>query len=104
MIRTACFKILGLAACALLLAGMAAAQIPDDVYFVSYYSGANATDGTDGKVRIDNPGVDNGSNLCADIYVFDANQEQIECCGCTLTPDDLRTISVNGNLLHNTAN
>jgi hypothetical protein len=25
--------------------------------------------------------------LCADIYVFDANQEMSECCGCAVTAD-----------------
>jgi hypothetical protein len=75
------------------------AQIPDDTYFVTYFSNAQGT--TDATVRIDNPGVDSAKNLCADIYVFDAVEEQVECCGCLLTADDLRTFSVNNNLTHN---
>ncbi len=33
-------------------------------------------------VRITNPGI-SGRKLCADIFVFDANQELSECCSCT---------------------
>jgi len=51
------------------------AQIPDDVYFVSYFSNARGT--LDATVRIDNPGVDAGKNLCAYIYVFDSVEEQV---------------------------
>ena len=97
-------KLFCLVACAVFLAGMAWAQIPDDVYFVSYYSGANANNGQDAVVRIDNPGVANGATICADIYVFDADEEMLDCCGCTVSPDDLRLLSVNRNLTAHAAN
>ena len=96
MSRTWIYTLAVLAIATVLCAGTAMAQIPDDVYFVNYYS--NAHGALDQLVRIDNPGVDAGKNLCADIYVFDAVEEQVECCGCPLTPDDLRTISVNSGL------
>jgi hypothetical protein len=35
-----------------------------------------------------------GGNICADIYVFDPNQELEECCSCQLTPDGLRTLVI----------
>ncbi len=35
------------------------------------------------------------------IYVFEPDEEMAECCGRTLTPDDLRTLSVNTNLTAN---
>jgi hypothetical protein len=98
MSRTWIYMLAVLAIATVLCAGTAMAQIPDDVYFVNYFSNASHNGGLDASVRIDNPGVDNGKNLCADIYVFDAVEEQVECCGCPLTPDDLRTISVNNGL------
>jgi hypothetical protein len=41
--------------------------------------------------------------LCAMIYVFDADQEMGECCGCPITPNELQTYSVEDNLLSNWA-
>lgn len=96
MSRTWIFSLAVLAIATVLCAGSAMAQIPDDTYFVTYYSNAQGTQ--DATVRIDNPGVDSAKNLCADIYVFNADEEQVECCGCLLTADDLRTISVNKGL------
>jgi len=102
MSRTWICTLAVLAIATVLCAGTAMAQIPDDVYFVSYFSNAQGT--FDATVRIDNPGADAGKNLCADIYVFDNTEEQLECCGCPLTPDDLRTISVNTGLTDNPSN
>jgi len=93
MSRTLIFSLAVLAIATVLCAGSAMAQIPDDTYFVTYFSNAQGT--PDATVRIDNPGVDSAKNLCADIYVFDAVEEQVECCGCLLTPNDLRSLSVN---------
>ncbi len=38
--------------------------------------------------------------VCADIYVFDANQEMLECCSCPITANGLKTLSVANNLLN----
>jgi len=102
MSRTWIFSLAVLAIATVLCAGSAMAQLPDDTYFVTYYSNAQST--PDATVRIDNPGADAGLNVCADIYVFDNTEEQLECCGCLLTPDGLRTLSVNRNLTANPAN
>jgi hypothetical protein len=75
-------------------AGVASAQ---DVYKVNYFSNNNLADAT---VRIDNPGLTYG-NLCAMIYVFDADQQLSECCGCVETHNGLRTLSVRSNLTSN---
>jgi hypothetical protein len=99
MSRTWIYTLAVLAIATVLCAGTAMAQIPDDVYFVNYFS--NARGETDATVRIDNPGADAGKNLCAYIYVFDTVEEQVECCGCLVTPDGLRTISVNNGLTDN---
>ncbi len=45
------------------------------------------------QVRLTNVGT-SGGNICADIYVFDPNQELQECCSCQLTPDGLRTLGI----------
>src|SRR5690349_10292942 len=91
------------AACVLALAlmswgGMAAQTL--DVYLVTYYDN-NYLHGTlDSTIRVLNPGLtgspispDQGT-LCANIYVFDATQEMVECCSCPVTANGLLTISV----------
>jgi hypothetical protein len=39
-----------------------------------------------------------GGTLCAMIYVFDARQEMTECCGCSISSDGIRTLSVQNDL------
>jgi hypothetical protein len=97
------YSMLALLSAMVLCVGTAWAQLPDDVYFVNYYVGAHKANNADGRVRIDNPGANNGSDLCADIYVFDNREEMLECCGCNLTSDDLRVLSINNNLTNNAA-
>ncbi len=76
--------------------GVASAQ---DVYKLNYFSN-NAVPAPDATVRIDNPGLTYG-NVCAMIYVFDADQQLTECCGCVETHNGLRTISVTRDLTSN---
>jgi hypothetical protein len=76
--------------------GIAMAQ---DVYKLNYFSN-NAAPAPDATVRIDNPGLTYG-NLCAMIYVFDADQQLSECCGCVETHNGLRTLSVRRDLTSN---
>ena len=77
-------------------AGVASAQ---DVYKVNYFSN-NAAPAPDATVRISNPGLTYG-NLCAMIYVFDADQQLSECCGCVQTHNNLSTYSVRFQLTAN---
>ena len=67
---------------------------------LSYFSNAHTSGVADATVRLTNPGV-TGGNLCAEIYVFDQSQQLSECCGCLVSPDGLRTLSVNGDLTSN---
>ena len=76
--------------------GVASAQ---DVFKVNYFSN-NYSPAPDATVRIDNPGLTYG-NLCAMIYVFDADQQLSECCGCVETHNGLRTLSVRRDLTDN---
>jgi hypothetical protein len=70
------------------------------VLAVSYFSNAHTSGVADATVRVTNPGV-TGGNLCAEIYVFDQDQQLSECCGCLVSPDGLRTLSVNTDLTGN---
>jgi hypothetical protein len=82
-------------------AGIASAQ---DVYKVNYFDFNSPTLAgfpvPDATVRIDNPGLTYG-NLCAMIYVFAADQQLAECCGCVETHNGLRRLSVRTNLTSN---
>jgi len=71
-----------------------------DLLKVDYFVNANTTGVQDETVQITNPGSPTG-NLCAQIYVFDPYQELSECCACLVTPDGLRTLSVNKDLTSN---
>ena len=93
-------RILPLFVVALLVLGLSAGTaMAQDVFKVNYFSN-NAAPAPDATVRIDNPGLTYG-NLCAMIYVFDADQQLSECCGCIETHNGLRTLSVRSNLTSN---
>jgi len=71
----------------------------------SGYGGHNSSGGVgDGLLRIVNTNdlvpFQNGT-LCAMIYVFDDVEEMQACCGCPVTPDGLRTMSVINNVTKN---
>jgi hypothetical protein len=57
------------------------------------------------QVQVINPGSTGGTSpsgdLCANVYVFSHNQQMLECCSCKVTPDGLRTFSVNTDLTIN---
>ena len=94
-----------LAMCALALAicaGSAWAQTtpPADTLKVDYFANANTAGAPDGTLRITNPGT-SGGNLCAAVFVFDVYQEMSECCSCFVSPDGLRTLSVDTDLTSN---
>jgi len=71
---------------------------PGDAFQVRYASNLNIGDSV---VEVTNAGS-SGGNICENIYVFDVDQEMVECCSCLSTPDGLRTFSVNNNLISNT--
>jgi len=75
-----------------------------DLYGLNYFANANTTGAPDAAVRIANPGAasneaagENG-DLCAMIYVFSSDQQMSECCGCPVTTNGLRTLSLNKDL------
>jgi len=76
--------------------------LSQDVYQIGY--AANLLAG-DSVVNITNAGArggfDPGGGICANVYVFDANQEMIDCCSCYVSPNDLRSLSANQDLVSN---
>ena len=97
------FLSLGLVLVGLVLAG-AGVGSAQDVYKINYFDiNAPVLGGLpvpDATVRISNPGLTYG-NLCAMIYVFAADQQLAECCGCVETHNGLRRLSVRTNLTAN---
>lgn len=100
MSRTRMAVLCTLVASLALFVGTASAQ---SNYTVDYFANANTTGAPDATTRIINPGSSTvgAGDLCADIYVFDANEELSECCSCLTTPDGLLTLSVNTDLTAN---
>jgi hypothetical protein len=101
--------LVGLAGTGMAWAQAAATPVP--TLIVDYYAGAgNRVFPTPfaGTLRLDNPGSTGGTSpngdLWALIYVFDADQQEVECCACKLTPDGLRTLDVNNDLTSNPNN
>lgn len=96
-------KFLGLLVAVLLVVvGSALAQTtpPPDVFMVNYFAG-NTAENPDATVRITHPGTSSSYTLCALVYVFHPDQQMAECCGCALTPNGLRTLSVARDLTSN---
>ena len=92
------FGILALVPCLALAQG---------TYYVDYYSN-NLGHGFDQAIRIINVGTlgtpltSPSGDICANVYVFDANQEMLACCAARLTPNELATAFVNAQLTGNT--
>jgi uncharacterized protein YjdB len=69
---------------------------------LQYFSLINAqASGYDSTIQLVNPGLTTGT-LCAMVYVFDQNQELNECCGCSISNDGVRTLSLINDLTSNT--
>jgi hypothetical protein len=79
-----------------------------DPFHAAYFGNANSPVIPDAQVNIVNPGSLAGyskndghgpyGDLCANIYVFDSDQQLTECCSCEITPNGLLQLSVNNNL------
>jgi hypothetical protein len=77
------------------------------IYMTTYFSNANTPGAPDATAHLWNPGASPNTaltdslDLCALIYVFDANQQMSECCGCFVSANGLLTLSVNKDLTSN---
>ncbi|MFZ0890050.1 MAG: hypothetical protein WA005_16515 [Candidatus Binataceae bacterium] len=111
-------KIGWVAAAVLLLVPVVSSPALADHFYTTYYDVASSVKKTgagygglgasggagDSLVRIVNPTHSDTVQLgtiCAMLYVFDDNEEMQACCGCPVTPDGLRTISVINQLTTN---
>jgi uncharacterized protein YjdB len=65
----------------------------------TYFDQTNAV-GVDGTLRISNSGSA-AENLCAMVYVFAADQQLSECCGCRVSTNGLLTLSLDNDLTSN---
>jgi len=89
------------------IAAMAQSDPVSDVYQVNYFNNRNNATGFDQVVDIINPGVQGSpmsskeGALCANLYVFAADQQMSECCSFPITADGLLTLSVNNGLTGN---
>jgi hypothetical protein len=76
-------------------------------YYVDYYSN-NVDHGFDQLIRIINVGTlgtpltSPVGDICANVYVFDANQEMLACCAKRITPNGLASAAVHRQLTNNT--
>jgi hypothetical protein len=90
-----------------LMSGMALAQDPS--YYVDYFSNNQGPvpGAPDQVIRIINVGLTGTplaspvGDICANIYVFDNNQEMAACCSCRLTPNELASASIGTQLTNN---
>ncbi len=65
----------------------------------TYFDQANVP-GVDGTLRVSNAGGA-AENLCAMVYVFSADQQLSECCGCRVSKNGLLTLSLTSDLTSN---
>src|ERR1700688_2126143 len=78
----------------------------DGNYQMGYAANLNIGDSV---VNISNDGHQGGffshkftGSLCANVYVFDAAEEEIACCYCLVTPNGLNSLSAKSDLISNT--
>jgi hypothetical protein len=72
--------------------------IVEPLISTSYFT--NNSDGVDSSLRITNPG-DDEQKLCAMVYVFDQGHQMAECCGCLISWNGLRTLSLKKDVADN---
>ena len=75
---------------------------PDCTYQVNYAANLNIGDSF---VNLTNfgtlSGADPSGNICVNVYVFDPAEEPVSCCACPVTPNGLRSLSVQRDLISN---
>ena len=84
-----------------ILTAVAFAQNPiasDSPFQVRYSS--NLAIG-DSVINMTNTGA-TGGNICANVYAFSPDEQEVSCCSCVITPDGLESLSVNRDLISNT--
>jgi hypothetical protein len=77
-------------------------------YMIDYFSNNPGPGGAaDQQIRLVNfgaagtPLTSPTGDVCANVYVFDANQEMVACCSCRITPNGVIALSVANGLTNN---
>jgi hypothetical protein len=95
-----------------LVAVLIMAAIPStsqtSAYMIDYFSNNPGPGGAaDQQIRLVNfaaqgtPLTSPVGDVCANVYVFDANQELVACCSCRVTPNGLLSLSLANGLTNN---
>ena len=94
------------------------ASMPTDVFQITYASNLNVGDSyinftnsgattnsnncpDDGTFCGNVAGMGTSQNLCINLYTFDPQEELIDCCTCSVTPNGLVSLSVIKSLISN---
>jgi hypothetical protein len=77
---------------------ISALPLSSDAFQLRYASNLNIGDSV---VNISNAGTQ-GGNICANVYVFDPEEEMVACCSCVVTPNALVSLSARNDLISNT--
>src|SRR5271157_4584857 len=77
-----------------------AENTPDQYFTTGYFTNAHAPGAPDAQLRLTNDGTTE-TNLCANIYVFNNDEEMEECCSCAVTPNGYLDLDVNNDLTSN---
>ncbi|MGD1094755.1 MAG: hypothetical protein ABSB35_22520 [Bryobacteraceae bacterium] len=88
----------------LALSVAAFAQFQDNGYQIGYAANLNIGDS---EINISNDGFRAGfypnalgaGNICANVYVFDPQEEEVACCSCLVTPNGLVSLSAKNDLI-----
>jgi hypothetical protein len=102
-------KLLVLAVLVCIVALPSFAQYPvASPYLIDFFANNPGPGGTaDQSIRLVNVGEFGTplsspvGDICANVYVFDANQEMVSCCSCRITPNGLLSVSVANSLTNN---
>lgn len=91
--------VLAIALVIAMVAGVAVAQ-EGETFTTNYYSNNTTSGAPAATLRFTEHGSV-ATKECAMIYVYDAAQEPVECCGCSVTANGLQTINVRTQLIAN---
>jgi hypothetical protein len=62
-----------------------------------------SNDGANGAPLL-GPGLGGAvGNICVNVYAFDSVEEMVSCCSCNITPDQTKNLTVQRDILSNTA-
>jgi hypothetical protein len=93
---------------ALLIMAASACIAQTSPYMIDYFSNNPGPGGAaDQQIRLVNyslqgtPLTSPVGDVCANVYVFDANQELVACCSCRITPNGLISLSIANGLTNN---